>query len=61
MSRGAWIGVFVGVIVLGLALAVITGLATSGEETTTTSAANRSSTETFDLPRKSVSFVKVTW
>lgn len=50
MSRGAWIGVFVGVIVLGLALAVITGLATSGDETTTTSAANRSSTETFDLP-----------
>jgi hypothetical protein len=50
VSRGAWIGVFVGVIVLGLALAVIVGLATSVDETTTTSTAGRSSTETFDLP-----------
>jgi len=39
VSRGAWIGVFVGVILLGLALAVITALATNGNETTTTTSA----------------------
>jgi hypothetical protein len=51
MSRGAWLGVFLGVIALGIAVAVLTQLATGGSETTTTSAATRSSvTGQFDLP-----------
>ena len=52
MSRGAWIGVFVGVIFLGLALAVIVGLFTNADKTTSTSTSAQtvSSTEAFELP-----------
>jgi hypothetical protein len=51
MSRGAWLGVFLGVIALGLALALLTELATGGSDSTTTSAATTSSaTGQFDLP-----------
>jgi hypothetical protein len=51
MSRGAWLGVFLGVIALGIGVAVLTQLATGGSDTTTTSAATRSSaTGQFDLP-----------
>lgn len=51
MSRGAWLGVFLGVIALGIAVAVLTQLATGGSETTTRSAATSSSvTGQFDLP-----------
>jgi hypothetical protein len=53
VSRGAWIGVFVGVIALGLGLAVLTALATDGGETTTTASSATtisSSTRVFDLP-----------
>jgi hypothetical protein len=51
MSRGTWIGVFVGVILVGLGLAVITALATNGPGTTTTSSPSTTSVPgQFDLP-----------
>ena len=52
MSRGAWIGVFVGVIALGFMLAVVAAVVTKGGGTTATSTAAQtvSSTETFELP-----------
>ena len=54
MSRGAWIGVFLGVIALGLGLAVLTALATRGDGSTTTSAVTASTSPSargpFDLP-----------
>jgi hypothetical protein len=51
MSRGAWLGVFLGVIALGLGLAVLTALATGGESPTTTSGATTSSAAgQFELP-----------
>ena len=51
MSRGAWLGVFLGVILLGLAMAVLAALATSGGGSTTTSAVTTTSVPgQFDLP-----------
>jgi hypothetical protein len=53
VSRGAWIGVFVGVITLGLGLSVLTALATQDGGSTTTSATTTSGSSVagpFDLP-----------
>ncbi|HEY7149542.1 MAG TPA: hypothetical protein VH420_08855 [Gaiellaceae bacterium] len=51
MSRGAWLGVFLGVIVLGLGMAVIAALATGEDGSTTTSGATTTSVPgQFDLP-----------
>jgi hypothetical protein len=55
VSRSVWIGVFVGVIVLGLVLAVLAGLATSGDgSATATTTAIKTTTASlpgqFDLP-----------
>lgn len=51
MSRRAWIAVFVGVIVLGLSLSVLTALATKGGDSTATSSATTTSASgQFDLP-----------
>ena len=51
MSRGVWLAVFLGVIALGLGVAVLAALATGGEESTTTSAATTPSVaRQFDLP-----------
>lgn len=52
MSRGVWLAVFLGVIALGLALAVLAALATGGSGTTTTTSAATTSSAAgqFDLP-----------
>ena len=52
MSRSAWIGLFVGVIALGFALAVVAAVVTKGDGTTAASTAARttSATQTFELP-----------
>jgi hypothetical protein len=52
MGRGAWTAVFFAVIALGIALAVLVGLATGGENTATTTfaATTTSLTGQFDLP-----------
>ena len=50
MSRGAWLGVFLGVIALGLALAVLTALATGESSTTTSAGTPPSAAGQFDLP-----------
>jgi hypothetical protein len=51
MSRGVWLGVFLGVIALGLGVAVLAALATRGGDATTTSAATTpSASGQFDLP-----------
>jgi hypothetical protein len=52
VSRSAWIGLFVGVIFLGFALAVVAAVVTKGGGTTATSTSiqTTSSTQAFDLP-----------
>lgn len=52
MGRGAWTAVFFGVIALGIALAVLVGLATGGENATTTTFATTTASlpGQFDLP-----------
>jgi hypothetical protein len=52
VSRGAWIGVFVGVIALGFMLAVVAAVVTKGGGTSaeSTSAQTLSSTKIFELP-----------
>lgn len=51
MSRGVWLGVFLGVIALGLGVAVLAALVTQGDDSTTTCGATTpSSAGQFDLP-----------
>jgi hypothetical protein len=50
MRRGAWLGVFLGVIALGLGLAVVTSLATRGDSSTTTSGVRTTASGQFELP-----------
>jgi hypothetical protein len=51
VGRNAWIAVFVGVIVLGLGVSVLTALATRGDGSTTTSSRSTTSASgEFDLP-----------
>src|SRR3954453_13894195 len=51
MSRGLWLGVFLGVLALGLGVAVLAALATGGKETSMTSGVTTpSAAGPFDLP-----------